>query len=115
MVVGSRALPYARDSGLATAFLPHGPGRDAALIANLAGAGGALVLASMVSGRRGTAAVLTGWATGALVLEFARRRLGGFTGDVLGAAGTLCETAALVMASRTSDKRGWISKQLTAR
>ena len=31
--------------------------------------------------------MLTGWAAGTLVLGLARRRLGGFTGDVLGAAG----------------------------
>jgi adenosylcobinamide-GDP ribazoletransferase len=104
MVIGSRVLNYARDDGLVSAFLPSSPGPDIALIANLAGAGGALVLASVVGGRRGAAAVLTGWATGALVLELARRRLGGFTGDVLGAAGILSETAALVMATRTSKK-----------
>jgi adenosylcobinamide-GDP ribazoletransferase len=104
MVVGSRALPYARQDGLARAFLPSRPGWDAALTANLAGTAGALALASVVRGRRGVAALLTGWATGALVLALARRRLGGFTGDVLGAAGTLCETTALVMAARAPDK-----------
>ena len=104
MVVGSRALPYARDDGLAAAFLPRRSGQDASLIANVAGAGGALALASVVRGRQGTAAVLTGWAAGAFVLALARRRLGGFTGDVLGAAGALCETAALITAARHSTR-----------
>jgi adenosylcobinamide-GDP ribazoletransferase len=99
MVVGSRALPYARDDGLARAFLPSRPGWDTSLIANVAAGGAALVVASVGRGRQGALAVLAGWAAGALVLELARRRLGGFTGDVLGAAGTLCETAALVVAA----------------
>ncbi len=111
MVVGSRALPYARDGGLATVFLPSGPGWDAALVANLAGAGAALALASVGRRGRGAAAVLAGWAAGALVLGLARRRLGGFTGDVLGAAGTLCETAALVMAARGPDRQGHSGQQ----
>jgi len=99
MVVGSRALPYARDDGLAHAFLAGRPGWDTSLIANVAAGGAALVVASVGRGRQGALAVLAGWAAGALVLELARRRLGGFTGDVLGAAGTLCETAALVVAA----------------
>jgi adenosylcobinamide-GDP ribazoletransferase len=98
MVVASRCLPYAREEGVATAFL-SGDRRDQAFLAALAGAGGALALATAVAGRRGTAAVVAGWGAGALVLEGARRRLGGFTGDVLGAAGVACETSGLVIAS----------------
>ena len=102
MVIGSRVLPYARQDGLASAFLPltGGPGHpDPALLAAVAGAGAALGVASAVAGRRGAAAVVVGWATSALVLESARRRLGGFTGDVLGAAGVVCETSGLVVAA----------------
>jgi adenosylcobinamide-GDP ribazoletransferase len=99
MVVGSRALPYAREKGLATAFLPGATGLDVALVTAVTGAGAALALASVCHGRQGARAVLTGWAAGTLVLALARRRLGGFTGDVLGAAGNLCETAALVVAA----------------
>jgi len=106
MVIGSRALPYARENGLATAFLPARPGSDAALVTAVAGAGAALALAWACRGRQGAEAVLTGWAAGALVLALARRRLGGFTGDVLGAAGTLCETAALVVAAATTSAAG---------
>lgn len=115
MVIGSRALPYAREEGLATAFLPAparpdnaGPGNcgpDSALVAGLVGAGAAFVLASVVAGRRGARAIVTGWAAAALVLGLARRRLGGFTGDVLGAAGVVSETVALVMATSTTVPR----------
>ena len=99
MVVGSRGLPYARGEGLATAFLPAPAGSDSALVAGLAGAGAALLLATLVAGQRGARAVVAGWVSGALVLVLARRRIGGFTGDVLGAAGVVCETAGLVMAA----------------
>ncbi len=102
MVIGSRWLPYARQEGLASAFLPptDGTGRtDQALLAALAGAGAALGVASAVAGRRGAAAVVAGWATAGVVLESARRRLGGFTGDVLGAAGVVCETSGFVVAA----------------
>lgn len=44
-------------------------------------------------------AVAGGWAAAAGVVAVARRRLGGVTGDVLGAAGVLVETAGLVLAS----------------
>ncbi len=100
MVMGSRLLPYARQEGLASAFLPAGDGRDPALVAAVAGAGGALLLASSAAGRRGAAAVVAGWAASGLVLEASRRRLGGFTGDVLGAAGVAGETLGLVVAAR---------------
>jgi cobalamin synthase len=38
-------------------------------------------------------------AAGAGVVALARRRLGGFTGDVLGAAGLVAETVALLVAA----------------
>jgi len=100
MVIGSRWLPYARREGLASAFLPSAGAPDPALLSAVVGAAAALVLASVVAGRRGAAAVATGWVTAALLLESARRRLGGFTGDVLGAAGVTFETAGLVVAAR---------------
>jgi adenosylcobinamide-GDP ribazoletransferase len=99
MVIGSRALPYARQEGLATAFLPGPVGRDGALVAGLGGAGAALLLAGVVAGRRGARAVVAGWVSGAFVLVLARQRIGGFTGDVLGAAGVVSETAGLLAAA----------------
>jgi len=47
----------------------------------------------------GVVAVLAGLAAGTLVVLLALRRIGGFTGDVLGAAGVVTETVALVVAS----------------
>ncbi len=99
MVVASRTMTYARQEGLATAFLPAPAGSDGALVAGVAGAGAALLLAALVAGRRGARAVVAGWLSGALVLVLAQRRIGGFTGDVLGAAGVVCETSGLVVAA----------------
>ena len=109
MVVASRSLPYARPEGLVSAFLPgtDGPETEGAaqshtdwsLVAGVIGAAGALGLATAVAGRRGAAAVIAGWGAAAVVLESARRRLGGYTGDVLGAAGVTCEIAGLVVAA----------------
>jgi adenosylcobinamide-GDP ribazoletransferase len=104
MVLGSRALPYARSEGLASAFLPgaaNGTARPSlAPAAAVLGAGSALVLAGMSWGSGGTLAVLAGWAGAAGVFALAGRRLGGFTGDVLGAAGVVFEIVALLTATR---------------
>jgi len=42
---------------------------------------------------------IAGVTAAGLVLWLARRRIGGFTGDVLGACGVLFETSALVVAA----------------
>lgn len=109
MAVVARSLPYARPSGLATAFLADEPegrgvggrrglrGRDA-LVA-LAGLGGSVVLGAVGQGVGGVAGV-AGVAVGAgAVAAFAHGRLGGFTGDVLGAAGLVGETAGMLVAA----------------
>ncbi len=111
-------LPYARGEGLATAF---GQGRHrlttayglAAALA-LAGwwhpargviaVGAATVAAAAVAGlprRTGGGVTRGGAAAGAAaaVAAFARRRVGGFTGDVLGAAGVVGETVGLLVAA----------------
>lgn len=97
MAVLARRLPYARTDGLAAAFLGGS-------VAPVAAAGGALALAlAAVSERpaRAIAGVVAVGITAGLVGLAARRRLGGFTGDVLGAAGVLGETVALlVLAAR---------------
>jgi adenosylcobinamide-GDP ribazoletransferase len=95
MAVTARAVPYARaEGGLASAFLGGRPGPVAA-----AGAAVSIVLGALAPGGRGLAAVTAAVLAGAAVVAFARRRLGGFTGDVLGAAGVVAETVGLLVAA----------------
>ena len=104
MAVTARAVPYARPAGLASAFLPvpgAGTRRGAARLAGpavLGLAGGLLALALAFAGRGalGLAAVGTEAAGAAAVVFLAWRRLGGFTGDVLGAAAVVGETVGLL-------------------
>jgi adenosylcobinamide-GDP ribazoletransferase len=90
-----RVVPYARgEGGLATAFLGRAgvPALALGTVASLALAAGWRVVA-------GPAAVVAGVAAGVGVTVLARRKLGGFTGDVLGAAGVVAETVGLIVAS----------------
>jgi adenosylcobinamide-GDP ribazoletransferase len=97
MAVAARALPYARpEGGLATAFA----GGDWRTV-GLAGLVLAVSLGALAGGRQPEAAVAVGMAAGAAVIAFGHRRLGGFTGDVLGAAGVVGETVALLVAAAT--------------
>jgi len=94
MAATVRLVPYARPAGgLATAFIGGGP---APFVAGLVGA---VVLGGLGLGIAGVAAVGGGAAAVAGVVALARRRLGGFTGDVLGAAGMVGETAGLLVAA----------------
>jgi adenosylcobinamide-GDP ribazoletransferase len=88
------ALRPARPGGLTAAF--HGARLWLPLLA-----GTPLAVAGVVSGRGavGAVALAAGIAAAAGVLALGRRRLGGVTGDVLGAAGVLLETVALVVAA----------------
>jgi len=95
MAVGARALPYARSGGgLASAFA-GGDWRPVGLYGLVA----AVSLGAVAGGRRTEIAVGASVVAGLLVLLVARRRLGGFTGDVLGAAGLIAETVGLVVAA----------------
>jgi adenosylcobinamide-GDP ribazoletransferase len=95
MAVAARAVPYARaEGGLASAFT----GGDWRPV-GLAGLILAVSLGAMAGGRQTELAVAVGIAASAAVVAFARRRLGGFTGDVLGAAGVVGETSALLVAA----------------
>jgi len=100
MAVTARSVPYARNGGLATAFLAaDGDGRRRVGIA-AAGLAGSIVLAGAAGrGLGGLAAVVAAVAGATGVVVLARRRLGGFTGDVLGAAGMVGETAGLLAAA----------------
>jgi adenosylcobinamide-GDP ribazoletransferase len=94
MAVAARKVPYARPGGLASAFL-GGRSLSTALI----GAVLATALAFAGPGVAGIAAVAGVVAGAAGVVALARRRIGGFTGDVLGASGMVGETAGLVVAA----------------
>ena len=90
MAVVVITMPYARpEGGLATAFRG---GRRTPVVA-----GGALTAVALAA--TGHTAALIGFTAGAVtVVAFAWRRLGGFTGDVLGAAGVVGETLGLLAA-----------------
>ncbi len=101
MALAARTMPYARGDGLAVAFTGAGGGRSSARLAPLAGLVGAVGIALLVDGPmlRGPLSLAVGIAAGCGVLVLAGRRIGGFTGDVLGAAGVVTETVALVVAA----------------
>lgn len=97
MVVATGLLPYARvEGGLASAFVPP---RNEALAVGAGGIALAVGFAAWGRGWGGAVAVVGLLAGGGAVLWLAARRLGGFTGDVLGAAGMVGETLALVVAA----------------
>jgi adenosylcobinamide-GDP ribazoletransferase len=113
MVLTARGLPYARPEGLASSFLdprvtadgrPAGPslrsrsggGRPWSVPVALA-AILAVVLAA-VDDPRSVVAVLAAALAALGVAALAQRRIGGFTGDTLGAAGVVAETAGLLVA-----------------
>ncbi len=104
MAVAARAVPYARaEGGLAAAFLGRSPVPVAILGTAVAGAlaigTGAVDTDAHPSIPLALLAVGAVAAAGAMVVALARRRLGGFTGDVLGAAGVVGETVGLLVAA----------------
>jgi adenosylcobinamide-GDP ribazoletransferase len=95
MAVTLTAAPYARGVGAASGFRRPGPPVVAMLTLGLA-------LAAVVGARGGLAGVVTATAAAAAfaaVVALGIRRLGGYTGDVLGAAGVLAETVGLLVAA----------------
>ena len=112
MVAIARTLAYARpDGGLVTAFVPSAIGgfpaprvrrwTAGAVIVVVGGVALALVLAGIGDRARGLEAIAAEAAAVAAVAGLAQRRIGGFTGDVLGAAGVVGETVGLlVLAAR---------------
>jgi adenosylcobinamide-GDP ribazoletransferase len=94
MAVTLATVPYARPGGgLATAFA--GPPLAPALV----GGGLALALVPIAIGAPGLAAAAALVVGSGAVVLLAKSRLGGFTGDVLGAAGLVGETCGLVLAA----------------
>jgi len=98
MVVITAVVPPARPDSLASGFVStaHRTGLWLAGMAGTAGAAAALVVWHGIAGAASTAAAAV--AAGAVAM-LARRRVGGYTGDVLGAAGALAETVGLVVAA----------------
>ena len=94
MAVAARKIPYARPGGLASAFL-GGRTLSTALIGAVLATG----LAFAGPGVAGIAAVAGVVAGAAGVVALAHRRIGGFTGDVLGASGMVGETTGLLVAA----------------
>jgi adenosylcobinamide-GDP ribazoletransferase len=94
MAVISGAFPYARAHGLATNVV-GGAWRPIGLYGLIA----SVSLGAFAGGRLREAAVASVFAGALAVALLARRRIGGFTGDVLGAAGVVGETVALLLVS----------------
>jgi adenosylcobinamide-GDP ribazoletransferase len=86
------ALPYAREEGLASRFA----GASWSTVAG--GAVASAVVIAIGIQWPALAAVGGAWLVVAATGSLARNRLGGFTGDVLGATGVLAETVGLVIA-----------------
>jgi adenosylcobinamide-GDP ribazoletransferase len=90
------------DGGMAAAFTAHPAGhghRPAVSTYGVAAYGLALAcgLAALGAGSRGLAVVGAEVVAVLAVVWFARRRLGGYTGDVLGACGVIGETVGLLV------------------
>lgn len=106
MAVTVTRLPYARmENGIVSAFRSArsdpGATRQAAwawclFVAML---GGSVALAAGWSLPAGPVAVLTGTVAFGAVVWLALRRIGGLTGDVLGAAGLFAESVGLLAAA----------------
>lgn len=94
MAVTMARVPYARTRGAASGFAPRGAGAGGA---SLVVAGAAVVVA--LGGWAGVATAAALVAGFGAVVVVAVRRLGGYTGDVLGAAGVVGETLGLVVAA----------------
>jgi adenosylcobinamide-GDP ribazoletransferase len=101
----ARSSPYARPGGLATAMLDSDPPRGSGtrrrvvgvLVPGVVGVVLAVAMAVVGRGTHGLAAVGAEAVAMALVVVLAQRRIGGFTGDVLGAAGVVGETVGLLV------------------
>ena len=99
MAVTARGLPYARREGLASSFLPEpaAGGFPPWSVPATAGCLLAIVLAA-VDDPVSILAVAAAGLAAVGVATLAGRRLGGFTGDTLGAGGVVAETVGLLAA-----------------
>jgi len=94
MVAVINSVPYARGSGLATAFQgePHTP---TVIVGSLV----ACVVVSLAIGLPAAVVIAASWIAVLVTVALAEARIGGYTGDVLGAVGVLAETVGLVVAA----------------
>jgi cobalamin synthase/adenosyl cobinamide kinase/adenosyl cobinamide phosphate guanylyltransferase len=102
MAVTALTGRYARSDGLASSFLaqPGGAGPAVPSWAAPAAVGAVLSLGlALADDPRSAAAVLAAGLAAAAMAGLARRRIGGFTGDTLGAAGVVAETVGLLVAA----------------
>lgn len=110
MAVVASVVPYARPSGIASGFLAaqgtgsSQPRRGSITVAAVVTAAGGLLVGGCALlvwhlGLPAAAVLAVELLAGCAVVGLGYRRLGGFTGDVLGAAGVVAETAALVTAA----------------
>jgi adenosylcobinamide-GDP ribazoletransferase len=90
----SYALPFAAPDGLAR--MAGRPGRSGALWA--AGLGAGIALLALPAGM-GVPAIVVAAVTAFAIAQLAKRQIGGATGDVLGGAALVAETAALLAIS----------------
>ena len=98
MALTTATVPYARSAGLAAAFRGDDRrGRTQGAVA--AGLAVALMLGALGRGWGGATAVAAALLAAGAVVALACRRVGGFTGDVLGAAGVVGETTGLLVAA----------------
>ena len=95
MVAISQVVPYARTGGIVSAFVGNRR-RWVVVAAVVVGLAGSVALGARC-GIHGVTSVLGALIGAALVAAFARRRLGGYTGDVLGASGIVGETVGLAL------------------
>ena len=98
MGVVARTVPYAQvDGGTASAFTsPEGHSAASRYGVAAYGMGAAFALAAVGAGVRGLVVVGAEMVAMLGVVWFARRRIGGYTGDVLGAMGVIGETVGLL-------------------
>jgi cobalamin synthase/adenosyl cobinamide kinase/adenosyl cobinamide phosphate guanylyltransferase len=99
MAVTALTGRYARTQGLASSFLSEpAPGEGPPWVAPAAIGGVLVVGLAAVDDTGSVIAMLAAAAAAAGVADLARRRIGGFTGDTLGAGGVVAETVGLLTA-----------------
>jgi adenosylcobinamide-GDP ribazoletransferase len=101
MVAITEVLPYARPSGIVKDFLADSSSSSRQRIvlrgAVIGGVAISVVLVTIERGARGLAALGAELLAMVLVSLLSWRRIGGYTGDVLGAAGVIGETVGLLI------------------